>query len=529
MRKVIMNCALCLILSFVLVALAGCTAGNNPIVPSKPDESATPNNSIDSTEAPSQTNPVETISTTEPIHTHTPEQETYSLYFEWWNDRSNELAPFAKNGLSVNRILKTVGEDKTLFVGVVNTKAEIIYKVELGPIEQFSDYDSTLNADYEVIGNGDNMVAFRIGDLSKYGCEYYLVNCSGKELLSSKNGEIDRILAVGGDRALVYKNSSTISSDVQELGVMDSNGNWIMPLNQQDIDIATDPTEKYPIVQYLGCDIFAFFWWTADYYSTYLYNVKDNVWSDRLKINIDLETYNPEIGNFYADTTGVGGALMRLDMPYLGDDPDRGLILMYYSEKQFKGYYVFSNDTDYSKIDNMKIVDDRAIFTENDNGNLYYHSIKIPEWEVYIYSDFYKAKYLGDANGTTSGIKEMNYFGDIFVAEIYGKDKKYYFVILNKEMDAISEPIPGWGSVVSYENGHILYSGDGYTLMDINGKTVNDSFPEGTIYGFNSGISIFEYNVHKYTEYGDDYIMSNYCYINETGTTVLSELVDKSK
>ena len=522
MRKVIMNCALCLILSFVLVALAGCTAGNNPIVSSKPDETTTPNNSIDSTETPSQTYPVETNSITEPDHTQTPEQETYSMYFDWWNERPNELAPFAKNGLSVNRILKTVGEDKKLFVGVVNTKAEIIYKVELGPIAQFSEYNTISNANFEVIGNGDNMVAFKIGNSSGYGeYEYYLVNSSGKELISSKSGAIDSILAVGGDRALVYKNESTISSDVQKLGVMDSNGNWVLPLTQQDIH-STD-------AQYLGCDIFAFFSWTADYYATYLFNGKDNIWSDYIKINKDLETDKPEIGNFYADTTGVGGALMRLDMPYLGDDPDRGLILMYYSEKQFKGYYVFSNDTDYSKIDNMKIVDDRAIFTENDNGNLYYQSIKIPEWEGYIYSDFYKAKYLGDANGTSSGIKEMNYFGDIFVAEIYGKDKKYYFVILNKEMDAISEPIPGWGSVVSYENGHILYSGDGYTLMDINGKTVNDSFPEGTIYGFNSGISIFEYNVHKYTEYGDDYIMSNYCYIIETGTTVLSELVDKSK
>ena len=525
---VIKSLAVFALLAIVGVAFASCS-GDYPysLIPSQADVSDNQESSYqESGNDESWYSEPDTSYTTEestPSVSQAPDvtEESYTMYFNYESGRRNEVSEF-ENGMAVNAILYRHDTDTRLYIGLINTKGEILYKLDTGK-------GLETQIKFETVRIGEKLACF------EYDGTYYLVNAAGKEIFRTAD-ETEVILGIGEVNALIYKKIADINSAVEKIGVLDYSGEWTMPLTPiGDLGIDSLGRIGAGLYDYLG----------EDYYEVgglQILNYKTKA-VKYVKLPNSMEKFTfGEMKN---------GQMLLYNYPGLTYAGPHSTCIYVYNFKDGKVYYIFDEDYCncyvYESLQGNRIIykfsQDRKNASDPES-DMYYYSCVLNDNgkpELFLYLDYKTASAKYSLSGTTygQGITRIEWNGVYFIAYIHGADDKDYFVVLNGDMDAVSAPIRISGSVASCYDDEVLFYNEHYdqVLMKFDGTIVNDSFPDydeeypdfgfGVFdhpMGFRDVISRVGYESSSLTET----IITAHAYINEKGEIIFNELIDKS-
>lgn len=330
------------------------------------------------------------------------------------------------------------------YSGYINTKAEIIY---------YSEDD----VKWTRIGNGAGFITTEDDDGKK---SYTLFNEKGYKTITLNEDVFDAIIGYGGGMILVYKNTSTVTTEEHSYGVLDCNGNWIKQLTA-GIELP-NPNGAYDrrMFEYIGEGVFV----SGSYYSEDIYfNTLENIvyWTDSCYF------HNEQFwgGLLYGVNTGSGSN--RAQIGYYSD----------YSRHYLPSHFVLHPDGTFEEIPEFTDVFEHVMV--NTNGE-YIRIYDIANGTEKEYTAF-----------KSELISSVTFDGDFGLIKIKGKDGKTYFTVIDKECNQKVELTACVGTTIS--DGRIVceITDDVYRVMDVNGNTIiseNQGFKY--IGGYTDGIAV---------------------------------------
>ncbi len=382
------------------------------------------------------------------------------------NNRNNEQqgdstgsADQVVTNISINTIYDSIrdgiGEvdfemnDKT-YTGCFNSNGEIFFyycceEYEYSPI-------------LKLIGNGAGFVTIK-KDYSTIE-KYILFNEKGQKIM--KSGDVfDKIIGYGDGLMLVYKNTSTITTEEHSYGVLDCNGNWVKPL--------TAGTEL-PVPYYAS-------WSDYNYIGDGVFMARREVYSGYKYILFNSNTnksYYIDYCNIYSDRLYNGVIYGRT----------RG------------GWYstIYDYSGEYAYLPSYFAIHADGTFEEVPEFTYAYNNLLINTDGQYM-------RITDKSNNTekeytafpSEMISKVLFEGDVGIVILSGADGKTYLSIIDKECNQKTEPIvcadSYFVSIVSISEDRIVYkNSDGiYEVIDVNGNTIVSADQGFTYIGEYSG------------------------------------------
>ncbi len=305
--------------------------------------------------------------------------------------------------------------DKT-YSGVINSKGEIIYYSE----------ESYIN--WTPIGNGAGFITTYTDDDKKI---YTLFNEDGHKTITVDGDVFDTIIGYGDGLILVYKNTSTITTEEHSYGVLNCNGNWISPLVASGIKLQESGFKYY------GDGIFMHNPYLSNQYT--FYNSTTNSFF-LLSLSGVLENGDFTDGKIYAR----GSAMLYSPIN------EEWLSLPYY-------FVVYSNGNFEEVSEFTSAYDDLLINTNSE----YMHILDKTNNTKKEYTAF-----------SSEMISSVQFDGDVGLVMLNGADRKTYFTVIDKECNQKVAPIVCQSATIS--EGRIVYknSDNSYEVIDANGNSI---------------------------------------------------------
>ncbi len=317
-----------------------------------------------------------------------------------------------------NATIKFKMKDKT-YSGVINSKGEIVYYSE----ESYINWTS--------IGNGAGFVTTHTDDDKKI---FTLFDENGYKTITVDGDVFDSIIGYGDGMILVYKNTSTITTEEHSYGVLDCNGNWIKPLSA-GIKL---PDSGF---KYIGEGVFCASNLTNFDYILYNTNTKQSFWFEECSIK----------SRYFVDGVIYVKASTRWtpSIYYFYDSYESG-----HSDTP-PTYFAFNSDGSIKEIASFDYAYDNLLISMDSDY------MKIFDVDKNDYSEY--------KNYTSDIIDSVQFDGDFGVIMLKGADRKTYFTVIDKECNQKVAPVVCQSATIS--DGRIVYknSDNIYEVMDVNG------------------------------------------------------------
>ncbi len=324
------------------------------------------------------------------------------------------------------------------YTGIINSSGKMFYYTDENYINWIS------------LGNGSGFVK---GKLDNGYIGYTFFDSNGQKTATLKGDIFEEVLGSGDGIALVYKNTSTISVEEHSYGIIDVNGNWVMPLTPgSKLPNPNESNSSWSDYEYWGDGIF----YTVNEYNSYkvFYNSKTNQAFGLYDVGIkDKNIVNNSV---YAKTLNPPPSMWNslLYNPYGSNE---SIVLPNYFIFYFDGTFVEITEDEYN--DNSGI---DGIYTDNEYLQVY-------DATTGVTSEY--------TNFTTELISSYEAVDDYILVKLKGKDGKKYFTVIDKACNQKFEPVEykedHWatptlfGERISYK-----VDEDTYELMDINGNII---------------------------------------------------------
>ncbi|MBQ7347460.1 MAG: hypothetical protein IJW55_05840 [Clostridia bacterium] len=330
-----------------------------------------------------------------------------------------------------NAQIKFEMNDKT-YSGIINSKGEIIYYSE----EKYINWTS--------IGNSAGFVTTYTDDDKKI---YTLFNENGYKTITVNEDVFDTIIGYGDGLILVYKNTSTITTEEHSYGVLDCNGTWIKQLTAGTKLPNSDDSSGYPF-EYIGDGVFMYF---NDYGFDYRYILFNSITN---------ESYYIQTCRIYSDCFSNG--------VIYGKNVYHGTISDYSNQTEridMPSYFALRADGTFEEV--SEFTDAYNDFLINKNGEYMCVVDKTNNTEK---------EYTAFPSETISSIQFDGNFGLVI---LNGADGKTYFTVIDKECNQKVAPTVCLSAAIS--DGRIVYknSDNIYEVIDVNGSAIvskNQSF-----------------------------------------------------
>lgn len=341
---------------------------------------------------------------------------------------------------------------------------------------------------------------------------YKLINSTGKVVLSTDNGDIDKILAVGDGKALVYKYNGNIDTSENLYGVIDCDGNWVQPLKDWGFNIS-DRT-----FMYAGEGVFmAYTGSSFQSGSVFIFNSNDS--SNMFLDKINTKTTKLSNTDQYAESTQ--GLIF-----------DEGITFLDAGSSVSDCTSFWQNVTDFSKLnDNGKITDN---FILKANGEyeeteyyLYGSSGKLfrDNDEQLEFTDYSNNKKVTITDYPASKIESVVFSDTYGIMTILGEDNNLYFTLIDENGKIKFEPIKFSGGMfnntpaivgVLYSSGKIVVTNDDktFSIYDESGNVLASNLQYKYIGEFDNDIAVATDSE------------KNTFYINSEGEKILTTLTE---
>lgn len=352
------------------------------------------------------------------------------------------------------------------------------------------------------------------------GSSYKLINSLGKVVVSSDTGEINKILAVGDGKALVYKYNGNIDTNEYLYGVIDSDGNWVQPLKKLSVNLSKES------FKYAGEGMFMAY--TGSSYRAkkiFIYNSNDS--SNMFFDNINSKTSyfsNLNSDQYYDYETGPS-LIFNKGLTFIGAGMTTGFSNSFITsfwhnatdfstqkaDRQITGDFVLKNNGEYEETDQYLFGSYGKIFREN-NGKI----------EI---TDCSSDKTVTITDYSAEQIISIVFSENYGFVWIRGADNKFYFTLINEFGKKQFEPIKLSGIStnesntiygVSYASGKIVVRNDDktFSIYDENGNTLANNLQYRDIGEFNNDIAVATDSE------------KNTFYINSEGEKILTTLTE---
>lgn len=341
---------------------------------------------------------------------------------------------------------------------------------------------------------------------------YKLINSTGKVVLSSDNGYIDKVLAVGDGKALVYKYNGNIDTSENLYGVIDSNGNWFQPLKDWGFNIS-DRTFMYAGEgMFKACTGSSF---QSD--SVFIYNSNDS--SNMFLDKINTKTTKLSNTDQYAESTQ--GLSFHEGITFLDAGSSVSDCTSFWQNvtdfsklsvnNQITGNFILKNNGNYEETDEYLFGSAGKIFRDN-NGKL-------------EFTDCLNNKTVTITDYSASKIKSVVFSGNYGFMTIQGADHKYYFTLINESGEIQFDPIKFSAGMFNnttatagalYSSGKIVASNEDetFSIYDESGNTLANNLQYKKIGEFCNDIAVATDSEN------------NTMYINSKGEKILLTLTE---
>ncbi len=342
----------------------------------------------------------------------------------------------------VDGLIKVIYEQEgKMYWGVANTQGEVVYSQE-------TDYRYNY---WEHLGNG-------AGWANLTGYEYSIITAEGEVIALNPEEEFDRVLCGENGLLWVYKYQTGINGAKALYGVLDAEGEWVVPMHELDF-FFEDYFSSYQYM--LGEDWFVYYYYTANRPYYQLYNYKTDVTVLLGNIAGEFENY------IYAK-----------NVYYLDENEE-------------------SQRMEYARISPNGELEETQPFTYISDGKLIYErseedeetGVEIDQVEIYDIKTGTTVIYDDYSTDMVLSIKFVNNYG---IVEIRGLDYNFYFTIIDENGVQQFEPI--MGVIEKYSESRIVYSESRYDInmvVDLQGNViVPKSAGYGYIGNFNGGLAV---------------------------------------
>ena len=342
---------------------------------------------------------------------------------------------------------------------------------------------------------------------------YKLINSTGKVVLSSDNGDIDKILAVGDGKALVYKYNGNIDTSENLYGVIDCDGNWVQPLKDWGFNIS-DRTFMYAgegmFIAYTGSSF------QSD--SVFIYNSNDasNMFFDTINTKTSILSNTDQYSESTQGLIFNAGLTFMVAGASASDDTSFWQNAAYFSKQnadnQITGNFILKANGKYEETDEYLFGSAGKIFRDNNNGQL-------------EFTDCLNNKTVTITDYSSEKIKSI-VFSEIFgIMIIKGDDNEYYFTLIDEVGKIKFEPIKFSGGMfnntpaivgVLYSSGKIVVTNDDktFSIYDENGNDLANNLQYKNIGEFCDDIAVATDSDN------------NTMYINSQGEKILTTLTE---
>ena len=314
--------------------------------------------------------------------------------------------------------------DKT-YSGVVNSKGEIIYYLE----------DSYIN--WTSIGKGAGFVTAYTGNDKPI---YTLFNENGDKTVTVDGDVFDTIIGYGDGLILVYKNTSTITTEEHSYGVLDCNGNWIKQLTA-GTKLPNPDVWNWETFEYIGEGVFM----SNDYgrndrYILFNSTTNKSYFIDSCYIYSDCFSN----GVIYGKNIGRYGSIKDYSNPSESTD--------------MPSYFALRADGTFEEVSEFTKAYNNLLI--NTNGQY---------MRVLDKSNNIEKEYTAFPSEMISSVQ---FDGDFGLVMLHGADRKTYFTVIDKECNQKVAPIACSSAAIS--DGRIVYknSDNIYEVIDVNGTTI---------------------------------------------------------
>ena len=267
------------------------------------------------------------------------------------------------------------------------------------------------------------------------GDNQILLNSEGTVVGSTESGTFDMILAYGDGLAFVYKNASDITSEKHMYGVLDKDGNWIVPLWEDSQAVANAGWS---------------YWGSSIFFSS--------------REGVMFNSRNGKSARFDYSVT-------RSLCPYIND---KAFFCGTYNG--ITGTFFINTDLEINEV-----CKDRT-YEYASNG-------------ILIYSDKENIELFDTISNTFTVIDQytkeqitgIEFYDKYGIMKIRGMDKQDYFTLIDRQGTEIFYPILGFNPIYSDER--IIYKNfdsTGYIMVDIDRKEISrissvEDFSDGII------------------------------------------------
>lgn len=366
------------------------------------------------------------------------------------------------------------GELFSTYWAVINTEGETVYETAFGKEDDLYDH-------YWVnIGGG---TGFSVKKYNDGTVVQELINSRG-EVVYTLADDCDYITAYGGGYIIVYQHASTITSSTHKYGVIDTNGEWTMPMTE---------------INYLG---------GIAYLGEGIFHMYGKAFIDAKNGKIINTTISVDEGKEFKDGAMYMYANEGEDTIFTDDGEwislPRNYIL--YTDGSYKALANCVDEYAFGKNDDtISIVIDDRFYTVNvqdftDDGEIL-NSHMLEEFTIEFARSF-------------------DFFGnDYAVLEIFGVDENKYVTLVDKEANLLFAPvcIGDYDTKVEYSNGLIICCGyrEAFALSESGEVVISKDKGFMTIHTFNSGLA------YAITVEG------SVVFIDKTGNIVISKFYKK--
>ena len=288
-----------------------------------------------------------------------------------------------------------------------------------------------------------------------------LVNCNGEVVATSASDGFERIVACGGDNALVYKHEDGLYGSNYMIAALDQNGSvtndFITIIDAPKWTINEDATSA----RYLGDGMF-------------LLELISGNWM------------------YFDSLSGEATYFNSLDFSSLSDFEYKDGYL--FLEKDWMSTYIWRYTNPNDKESKELLEGSFALFRDGSFEQFEAadyctkgYMVKKDGFDLDVYD------YIGDDRFKIKAFIEnpmtLTYCDDYGILTMTGKDFQPYFTMVDKNGKVLFEPICGTGPMCS--GGYIIYKNeDMYHVIDSSGKSVAD-LEYSSITDFNNGVALY--------------------------------------
>lgn len=384
-------------------------------------------------------------------------------------------------------------KDNTEYCGLIDETGKILYS-EIYNNQQFHKPSGTLT--YLFDSSGDK-----------------LINSSGKVVISTDTGEIDKVLAVGDGKALVYKYNGNIDTSEHLYGVIDSDGNWIHPLDVWGDGISKKLQYGGVIRRliYVGEGMFMVYTDSSSRAnSVFVYNSNDfsNMFFDNINTKTSMLSYKDQYGGTPARLFENGvtfiGASMTTFWHNATDFSEQN------ADNQITGDFILKVNGEYEETEYYLFGSSGKMFRDND-GQL-------------EFTDCSNNKTVTITDYPASKIRSVVFSDTYGIMTIVGEDNNLYFTLIDDNGKIKFEPVKFKGTAdydgkvcgILYNSGKIVAKNDDetFSIYDENGNILSNNLQYKDIGEFNNDIAVATDSE------------KNTFYINSKGEKILTTLTE---